>query len=61
MTGSGPIAFEVVEGKLKAITLTLGEISGDSVVVTQGLTLDTQIVVDARGLKEDAEVEVTTN
>ena len=61
MTGSGPIAFEVFEGKLQAIALTLGEISGDAVVVTKGLTLESMIVVDARGLKEGTEVTVATN
>ncbi len=61
MTGNGPIAFEVVNGVLKAIPLTLGEISGESVVITAGLTLDTVIVIDARGLKEGDVVEVTTN
>lgn len=60
MTGSGPIAFEVVTNKLKALPLVLGEITGDSVVVTSGITLDTVVVVDARGLKEGQEVSVAT-
>lgn len=61
MTGSGPIAFKVEENKLASIPLTLGEISGDFAVIKTGLSFDSQIVVDARGLKEGAEVEVTTN
>jgi RND family efflux transporter MFP subunit len=61
MTGSGPIAFEVKDNKLAALPLTLGEISGDSVEVVSGLTFDSVIVVDARGKKEGAEVEVVTN
>ncbi len=59
MTGSGPVAFEVdADKKLKSITLELGAISGDSVVVKSGLTADSIIVVDARGLKEGQEVTV---
>ncbi len=62
MTGSGPIAFKVGgESALEAIPLTLGAVSGDSVVVSSGLTLDSVIVVDARGLKEGQAVSVTNN
>ncbi len=61
MTGSGPVAFEVVDGKLKSLPLTLGEISGNSVVIKTGLTLESQIVVDARGQKEGAGVNVNNN
>jgi multidrug efflux pump subunit AcrA (membrane-fusion protein) len=59
MTGAGPVAFLVTqENILKSLTLELGAISGDSVVVKTGLTPDTVIVVDARGLKEGQEVVV---
>ncbi len=59
MTGAGPVAFAVGnDNKLTAIALELGTISGDSVVVKKGLTADSIIVVDARGLKEGQEVVV---
>jgi hypothetical protein len=61
MTGSGPVAFSVTQDqKLKALPLELGVISGDSVLVLKGLSLESAIVTDARGLKEGQEVTVTT-
>jgi RND family efflux transporter MFP subunit len=57
MTGSGPVAFFVnEENKLTTQALVLGPVSGESVVVTEGLSLDSHIVVDARGRKEGEEV-----
>jgi multidrug efflux pump subunit AcrA (membrane-fusion protein) len=59
MTGAGPVAFEVsAQNTLVPITLELGAIAGDSVVVKKGLTANSMIVVDARGLKEGQEVTV---
>ena len=59
MTSSGPVAFIVgSDNKLVSQKVVLGDITGDSVVVVEGLTPDTRIVVDARGLKEGQEVEV---
>ena len=59
MTGSGPILFSVSEAKtLTAIPVVLGAISGDSVVVVEGITLDSVIVVDARGFKEGQAVTI---
>jgi RND family efflux transporter MFP subunit len=61
MTGSGPVVFTVGDDKkLAAGAVTLGAISGERVVVESGLTNDTAIVVDARGLKEGQEVSVVT-
>jgi multidrug efflux pump subunit AcrA (membrane-fusion protein) len=60
ITASGPIAFTVSQDStLVAHPVVLGEILGDMVVVTEGLSSDTSIVVDARGLKEGEKVEVT--
>lgn len=60
ITASGPIAFSVSqENTLVAHHVELGEILGDMVIVTEGLTPETMIVVDARGLKEGEKVEVT--
>lgn len=61
MTANGPVAFTVNDqNKLVPMPLTLGKITGDSVIVAEGLNSDTSIVVDARGLSEGQEVEVTT-
>jgi RND family efflux transporter MFP subunit len=59
MTGSGPIAFKVIDGKLAPLPLTLGAIKGDSVVIQTGLTAEMEIVLDARGLKEGQVVTIT--
>lgn len=60
ITASGPLAFTVSsEGILVAQPVVLGEILGDMVEVQEGLTNDSLIVVDARGLKEGEKVEVT--
>jgi len=60
MTAAGPIAFTVsAENTLVPVPVVLGKITGDSVVVESGITLDTSIVIDARGLKEGQEVDVT--
>ncbi|OGG72714.1 hypothetical protein A3A38_00825 [Candidatus Kaiserbacteria bacterium RIFCSPLOWO2_01_FULL_53_17] len=40
------------ESKLIAQPVTIGALSGDYITVTEGLTADTEIVTDARGLKE---------
>ncbi len=59
MTGSGPVAFKLgTDNRLESLPLTLGTIQGDSVVVSEGLALDTVIVLDARGLKAGEEVTV---
>lgn len=61
MTGSGPVVFTVdtESSKLTSIPVVLGPVSGSNVTVNEGITLDSQIVVDARGLK--AGQVVTTN
>lgn len=52
------IVYTVVDGKLVAKEIKLGKLSGASAQITSGLTLDDEIVVDARGLKEGQEVEI---
>ena len=61
MTGRGPVMFTVdgTSKELTAIPVVLGAVSGSNVLVTEGVTLDSMIVVDARGLK--AGQVVTTN
>ncbi len=61
ITPQGPRAFSVsVEGVLTAHPVTLGAIRGEMVVIEEGLTLDTIIVTDARGLKEGQKVTIVT-
>ena len=53
MTGSGPVVFSVdaESFELTSIPVVLGPVSGSNVAVTEGISLDSKIVVDARGLK----------
>ena len=61
MTGSGPVVFTVSgEQTLSPIPVVLGAISGENVVITEGVTLDSLIVVDARGLKAGEKVTMAT-
>jgi len=50
--------FMVREGKLESVPVKLGNISGNSVVVLEGLSANDEFVVDARGLLSGALVEV---
>jgi RND family efflux transporter MFP subunit len=59
MLASGSVAFGVTpENKLVSYPVVLGTILGDSVQILEGLSLETEIVTDARGLKEGDEVTV---
>ena len=61
MTGSGPVVFEVNDKlELTALAVTLGPVSGNDVVISSGVTPETEIVVDARGLKAGQVVTVKT-
>jgi multidrug resistance efflux pump len=53
------VAFKVENGRIVALPITIGTISGSMVRVEEGLALDTEIVADARGLKEGDEVEIS--
>ena len=52
------IVYIVKDGKLAVQEISIGKLSGGSVQVTAGLTPETEIVADARGLKEGEEVSV---
>lgn len=54
------IVFTVSDGKLAIKEVKIGKLSGESVQVNEGLTLDDEIVVDARGLKDGQEVVVAS-
>lgn len=59
MTPDGAVIFTVSnENKLVSHTVTLGAITGDQVVVEEGVTSDMRIVLDARGLRADEVVEI---
>ncbi len=61
MTGSGPVVFTVGENNtLTALPVVLGAIQSENVTITSGVTLDTMIVVDARGKKVGEVVTVVT-
>ena len=61
MTGSGPVVFTIGENNtLTALPVVLGAILSENVTITSGVTLDSTIVVDARGKKAGEVVTVIT-
>ena len=58
--GSQAYVFEVVDTKLVAKNIELGDIRGDRVDVVSGIDATSEIVVDARGLASGTEVTVVT-
>lgn len=60
-TASNGSIFVVEDNHLVAKPVELGTISGSYVVITEGMNNTTEFVVDARGLTEGSEVEVTRN
>ncbi len=60
MTPDGALAFTVENGRAKQIKVTEGAIFGESIEIKSGLSRDTAIVLDARGLKDGMEVSVAT-
>ncbi|MCR4286378.1 MAG: efflux RND transporter periplasmic adaptor subunit [Candidatus Kaiserbacteria bacterium] len=62
MLASGSLVFSVSNTQtLISHPVTLGALRGDSVEIVSGLTPDSIIVTDARGLKEGDTVSVTSN
>ncbi len=61
ITPQGPIVFTVASSTLVSHPITLGSILGDHVVVVSGLTPETDIVTDARGLTDGQTVVVDAN
>jgi RND family efflux transporter MFP subunit len=56
---TGPVVFTVTASStLSAVPIRLGSILGDRITVLSGLSLDTEIVTDARGLAEGQTVVV---
>jgi len=58
ITPSGPVVFTVASSTLVSHPITLGTILGDQITVTSGLSLDMDIVTDARGLSDGQQVVV---
>ena len=58
MEANRSLVFAVENNLLVAKEVEIGKLSGDSVQISSGLTLDSEIVVDARGLKEGKEVKI---
>ncbi|MEI6864161.1 MAG: HlyD family efflux transporter periplasmic adaptor subunit [Candidatus Adlerbacteria bacterium] len=61
ITPEGPIAFTVSSSTLQQIPITLGTILGSQVTVLTGLTGESVIVTDARGLSNGQTVVVDTH
>jgi len=58
LTPNGAVVFTVSSSTLVAHPITLGQIQGEQVAVTAGLTPDMDIVTDARGLTPGQQVVV---
>lgn len=59
ITSEGSFVFVVENDMLKAVTVTKGQLYGDTVEITSGITKDTRIVTDARGLKDGQKVIIS--
>ncbi len=60
ITPQGPVVFTVASSTLAAQAITIGPVVGDQVTVLSGVTADTDIVTDARGLSNGDTVVVDT-
>jgi multidrug efflux pump subunit AcrA (membrane-fusion protein) len=58
VAGESYAVLTVEEGVLTSREVELGTLLGDKVVITSGITLDTPIVVDARGLRVGQNVTI---
>jgi hypothetical protein len=58
ITPTGPVVFTVSSSTLVANPVVFGAIAADQVVIVSGITPETDIVTDARGLSEGETVIV---
>ena len=58
ITSDGSFVFVVENDALKALPVTQGQLYGDTVEITTGITKETRIVSDARGLKDGQKVTI---
>lgn len=61
ITPSGPVVFTVSSSTLVSNPVTFGAILGGQVTILKGLTLDMEIVTDARGLSAGQQVVIDSN
>lgn len=61
ITPTGPVIFTISSSTLVAVPVTFGPILGGQVTVQSGLTLQMDIVTDARGLSDGQVVVVDSN
>lgn len=60
ITSSGSVVFTVSDDKkLVSVPVTQGQLYGENIELTSGVTKETRIVTDARGLKEGQEVTIS--
>jgi hypothetical protein len=60
LTAGARVIFTVEEGRLVAIPVEIGEVRGERLEVIVGLSPETRIVRDARGLAEGQAVTVAS-
>jgi multidrug efflux pump subunit AcrA (membrane-fusion protein) len=60
LTADARVLFTVVDGRLVAEPVTIGDVHGDRIAVTTSLPADAAIVTDARGLSDGQAVIVAT-
>ena len=59
ITPEGSFVFTVnAENKLESVTVTQGQLYGDNIEILSGVTKETRIITDARGLKEGQVVTI---
>jgi len=61
MESDRALVFVVEDGTLVAREIVLGKLSGEYVQVASGIDADTEIIADARGLKEGQQVTISNN
>lgn len=61
LTPSGPVVFTVSSSTLSARPVTFGTVLGGQVVIEEGLSLEMEIVTDARGLTDGQRVVVDSD
>ena len=58
ITADGTFVFTVENNTLKALPVTQGQLFGNNVEVLEGISKESRIVTDARGLKDGQTVTV---
>lgn len=61
LSAGNRIIFSVVDGRLVAIPVSIGEVRGERIEVITSVASDTRIVTDARGLAEGQQVNIASD